>query len=71
MKAYDLLQVQAEVGLANLTGSAEAAGRVGVSICDIGAGMTAYQAILQALIVGVPKQARADIEVSLFHALAD
>jgi crotonobetainyl-CoA:carnitine CoA-transferase CaiB-like acyl-CoA transferase len=70
MKAYDLL-VQAEVGLANLTGSAEAAGRVGVSICDIGAGMTAYQAILQALIGRATTGKGRHIEVSLFHALAD
>lgn len=70
MKAYDLL-VQAEVGLANLTGSAEAAGRVGVSICDIGAGMTAYQAILQALIGRAKTGQGRNIEVSLFHSLAD
>lgn len=70
MKAYDLL-VQAEVGLANLTGSAEAAGRVGVSVCDIGAGMTAFQAILQALIGRAKTGEGRHIEVSLFHALAD
>jgi len=45
MKAYDFL-VQAEVGLAQITGAPEEPGRVGVSICDIAAGMTAHAAIL-------------------------
>jgi len=70
MKAYDLL-VQAEVGMAGITGSAEYPGRVGVSICDIGAGMTSYQAILQALIGRAKTGKGRGIEVSLFHALAD
>lgn len=70
MKAYDFL-VQAEVGLANITGAPEAAGRVGVSICDIAAGMTAHQAILQALYARSRTGAGRHIEVSLFHALSD
>lgn len=37
LKAYDLL-VQCESGLAGITGAPDACGRVGVSICDIGAG---------------------------------
>ncbi|MFQ5467736.1 MAG: CaiB/BaiF CoA transferase family protein, partial [Kiloniellaceae bacterium] len=49
MKAYDLL-VQAETGLATVTGRPEGPGRVGVSVCDIGAGMYAYMAVLEALI---------------------
>ena len=70
MKAYDFL-VQAEVGLAQITGAPEEPGRVGVSICDIAAGMTAHAAILQALVAkGRTGQGRS-IEVSLFHALAD
>ena len=70
MKAYDFL-VQAEVGLAQITGAPEEPGRVGVSICDIAAGMTAHAAILQALVAkGRTEQGRS-IEVSLFHALAD
>ena len=70
MKAYDFL-VQAEVGLAQITGAPEEPGRVGVSICDIAAGMTAHAAILQALLAkGRTGQGRS-IEVSLFHALAD
>ena len=47
-KAYDLL-VQAESGLASVTGGPEAPARVGVSVGDIAAGMNAYEAILEAL----------------------
>ena len=70
MKAYDFL-VQAEVGLAQITGAPQAPGRVGVSICDIAAGMTAYQAILQAIIARYKTGRGRGIEVSLFAALAD
>lgn len=70
MKAYDFL-VQAEVGLAQITGAPQAPGRVGVSICDIAAGMTAYQAILQAIIARYKTGLGRGIEVSLFGALAD
>ena len=48
-KAYDML-IQAESGLASVTGGPEAPARVGVSVCDIAAGMNAYEAILEALI---------------------
>ena len=44
-----ILLVQAESGLAQINGTAEGPARVGVSVCDIAAGMTAFQAILQAL----------------------
>ena len=40
-KAYDLL-VQAESGVASLTGAADAPAKVGVSIADIGSGLYAY-----------------------------
>ena len=49
MKAYDLL-VQAESGLAMMTGHPAGPGRVGVSIADIGCGMNAYTGVLEALI---------------------
>lgn len=69
-KAYDLL-VQAETGLSEITGTPEARARTGVSVCDIAAGMTAFQAILQALIGrSISGQGR-HVSVSLFHALAD
>ena len=70
LKAYDLL-VQAETGLSSITGTPDAMARVGVSVCDIAAGMTAFQAVLQALIGrGVTGRGR-HVAVSLFHALAD
>jgi crotonobetainyl-CoA:carnitine CoA-transferase CaiB-like acyl-CoA transferase len=70
LKAYDLL-VQAESGLAGLTGNEHGPGRTGVSVCDIAAGMTAYQAILEALIArGRNGEGRA-IDVSLYSAVAD
>jgi crotonobetainyl-CoA:carnitine CoA-transferase CaiB-like acyl-CoA transferase len=69
-KAYDLL-IQAESGLASVNGTAEAPARVGVSVCDIAAGMTAQQAILQALYARERTGAGRAIEVSLYHAMAD
>lgn len=70
MKAYDLL-VQAETGLANITGTPESGARVGVSVCDIAAGMYAQQAILQALFARERGQGGRGIEVSLYHSLSD
>ena len=70
MKAYDLL-VQAETGLASVTGRPEGPGRVGVSVCDVGAGMYAYMAILEALYARERGGRGRDIAVSLFDALAD
>jgi len=69
-KAYDLL-VQAEVGLASITGGPSEPARVGVSVCDIGAGMNAYEAILEALIVRGRTGEGAELSVSLFDAVAD
>jgi crotonobetainyl-CoA:carnitine CoA-transferase CaiB-like acyl-CoA transferase len=70
LKAYDLL-VQAETGLSTVTGNEHGMARVGVSVCDIAAGMTAFQGILQALIGrGRTGQGR-HVAVSLYHALAD
>ncbi|WP_294640756.1 CaiB/BaiF CoA-transferase family protein [uncultured Aureimonas sp.] len=70
LKAYDLL-VQAESGLSNITGNEHGMARVGVSVCDIAAGMTAFQAVLQALIGRAKTGEGRHIDVSLFHALAD
>lgn len=69
-KAYDLL-VQAEVGLASVTGGPEAPARVGFSVADIGAGINAYQAILEALIARGRTGEGAEILVSLFDAMAE
>jgi len=70
MKAYDLL-VQAEVGLASITGSPEQAGRVGVSVCDIACGMAAHAGVLEALIRRSVTGSGCALEVSLFGAAAD
>jgi crotonobetainyl-CoA:carnitine CoA-transferase CaiB-like acyl-CoA transferase len=70
MKAYDLL-VQAESGLANITGTPESPGRVGVSVCDIACGMYAHQAILQALFARERSGKGRGIQVSLYGAMAD
>jgi len=69
-KAYDLL-IQAESGLASITGAPEAPGRVGVSVADIAAGMYAYEAVLEALLARGRTGRGRHIEVSLFDALAD
>ncbi len=69
-KAYDLL-IQAETGLSAINGTQEGPARVGVSVCDIAAGMTAFSAILQALLRRHTTGEGREIEVSLFHAMAD
>jgi itaconate CoA-transferase len=70
MKAYDLL-VQAESGLAHVTGRAEGPGRVGVSACDIACGMHSYAAVLEALIERGITGSGKGIAVSLFDGMAD
>ena len=70
MKAYDLL-VQAESGLAGITGHPAGPGRVGVSVCDIACGMDAHAAVLEALIArGITGEGCA-LDVSLFSGAAD
>jgi formyl-CoA transferase len=69
-KAYDLL-IQAESGLASITGGPEAPARVGVSVVDIATGMHAYEAILEALIVRGRTGEGADIRVSMFDAMME
>jgi itaconate CoA-transferase len=70
MKAYDLL-IQAETGLASVTGSPETPSRVGVSVCDIAAGLYAHSAILQALYARQTTGKGRAIAVSLFGGMAD
>jgi crotonobetainyl-CoA:carnitine CoA-transferase CaiB-like acyl-CoA transferase len=70
MKAYDLL-IQAETGLAAITGPPEAPGRVGVSVSDIAAGLNAYAAILEALHARDRTGVGAVLHVSLFDATAE
>jgi formyl-CoA transferase len=69
-KSYDLL-VQAESGLASVTGGPEAPARVGVSVTDVAAGMNAYEAVLEAIIARGRSGQGAAVSVSLFDAMAD
>jgi crotonobetainyl-CoA:carnitine CoA-transferase CaiB-like acyl-CoA transferase len=70
MKAYDFL-IQCETGLASITGGPDEPSRVGVSLCDIAAGMYAVTGITQALLQREHKGEGAALQVSLFDALAD
>src|SRR5215831_18372927 len=69
-KAYDLL-IQAESGLASVTGGPEAPARVGVSVVDVATGMNAYEAILEAVIGRERSGEGAEISISMFDAMAD
>lgn len=69
-KAYDLL-IQAESGLASITGGADGPSRVGLSIVDIATGATAHAAILEALIGRGRTGQGADIRISMFDVMAD
>jgi len=69
-KAYDML-IQAESGLASITGGPEAPARAGVSVVDIAVGMNAYEAILEALLARAHTGAGAAIAVSMFDAMTD
>jgi crotonobetainyl-CoA:carnitine CoA-transferase CaiB-like acyl-CoA transferase len=70
MKAYDLL-VQAESGLAAITGHPAGPGRVGVSVCDIACGMAAHAAVLEALIERGRTGRGRGLSTSLFAGMAD
>lgn len=70
MKAYDFL-VQCESGLVAVNGAPGHPGRIGVSVCDIGAGMNAVIGIQKALIArGITGKGSA-VRVSLFDTAAD
>ena len=69
-KAYDLL-IQAESGLASVTGDAAGPSRVGISIVDVATGLHAYEAILEALIRRGITGEGADIRVSMFDCMAE
>ena len=70
MKAYDLL-VQAESGLVAVSGAPGAWGRIGVSICDITAGMNAIIGVQQALLQRERTGRGSGIKVSLFDSAAE
>ncbi len=69
-RAYDLL-VQAESGMASITGTEHAPGRIGVSATDIGTGMYAHAAILEALLARQKSGEGRSISVSLFSSMAE
>lgn len=70
MKAYDFL-VQCESGLVAVNGAPGHPGRIGVSVCDIGAGMNAVIGLQKALIArGITGQGSA-VKLSLFDTAAD
>src|SRR5437667_1048393 len=69
-KAYDLL-IQAESGLASITGGPDGPSRVGISIVDVATGATAHAAILEALIGRGRSGLGADIRISMFDVMAD
>jgi len=70
MKAYDLL-IQSESGLVSVSGGPESYGRIGVSICDIGAGMNALSGVLLALAKREKTGVGSSVKVSLFDGAAD
>lgn len=70
MKAYDFL-VQAETGLVGISGGEHEMGRIGVSVCDIGAGMTAHAGIMEALFRRERTGEGASLKVSLFDVAAE
>ena len=70
LKAYDLL-VQAESGLVAVSGAPGPWGRIGVSICDITAGMNALIGVQQALLQRERTGCGSGVTVSLFDSAAE
>lgn len=70
MKAYDFL-IQCESGLVAVNGAPGAPGRIGVSVCDIGASMNAIIGIQKALFAREKTGLGSIVRVSLFDTAAD
>ena len=70
MKAYDLL-VQAEAGLVSVSGPPGDYGRVGVSVCDIGTGVSAALAIVEALLERERTGVGKGLKLSLFGVMSE
>jgi itaconate CoA-transferase len=70
LKAYDLL-VQAESGLISVSGAPGEWGRIGVSLCDINAGLNALVGIQQALMQRERAGCGSAVKVSLFGSAAE
>ena len=70
MKAYDFL-IQCETGLAAITGGPSEPSPVGISLCDIAAGMYSVIGISQALLQREITGKGTGLKVSLFDSLSD
>jgi itaconate CoA-transferase len=70
MKAYDLL-VQAESGLASVSGPPGRPARIGVSVCDIATGVSAALAIHEALWRRAQTGHGESVRISLFDVMAE
>jgi itaconate CoA-transferase len=68
--AYDLV-MQGEAGLISVTGSPDAPARVGISVCDVGAGSYAAVAALAALAGRARTGEGERVSVSLFDTIVD
>jgi crotonobetainyl-CoA:carnitine CoA-transferase CaiB-like acyl-CoA transferase len=68
--AYDLV-MQGETGLISVTGSADAPARVGISVCDVGAGSYAAVATAAALVRRAQTGEGSRVSVSLFDTMVD
>jgi itaconate CoA-transferase len=69
-KAYDML-VQAEAGIVSLTGSPEAAAKVGISIADAAAGLYGYSSVLTALLNRERSGQGDRIDISMLECLTE
>ncbi len=69
-KAYDFL-VQAESGICSVTGTLDGPARVGVSLTDLSTGLTAYSAILRALIQRGRTGQGTALSLTMFDVMAD
>jgi len=69
-KAYDLL-VQGESGVVALTGTPDAAAKVGVSVADIAAGLYAHSSILAALLQRQRTGRGERIDISMLECLTE
>jgi len=70
MRAYDNL-IQGEVGIFAVTGNAGGPAKVGISMCDISAGVHAYMGILEAVLERHRTGRGRHVSVSLFESVAD
>lgn len=69
-KAYDLL-IQSESGFVSVTGSPDAPAKAGCSISDIAAGMYAYSAILNALLLRQRTGQGSRLDVSMLESTVE